>query len=346
VNAPAFMDRGRGFHTMMGWMVRQIRPVYERIASRRPQLVVAHPLAFGARAAEAKLGVRTATVVLSPAILRSAHEPPVLPGVPNSSSLPGWYKRGVWWAADRLIIDPAIAAPVNAFRAELGLAPLERVFQDGWRSPHLFLGLFPEWFAPRQPDWPQNFRHTGFPLHDEGELPAELARFLDAGDPPIVITAGTGNRHGQKLFAIALEAAGRLRRRAIALTPFADQVPPGAVRFDWAPLGKLLPRAAALVHHGGIGTSAAGLAAGVPQVVFAFSHDQPDNAARLERLGVAAQLERYQARDLHEELARLLVSGETAARLSEHQSRLAAARPLDAAADALEVYAGADRCAA
>jgi rhamnosyltransferase subunit B len=135
----------------------------------------------------------------------------------------------------------------------------------------------------------------------------------------------------------------------VALTPFAEQVPAlpaHARRFDWAPLSRLLPRACALVHHGGIGTAAAALAAGIPQVVFAFSHDQPDNAARLCRLGVAVQLHRFGADDLHRALRQLLDSPDTAARLRQLAARTASARPLDEAAEALEAYAGANRRAA
>jgi UDP:flavonoid glycosyltransferase YjiC (YdhE family) len=62
------------------------------------------------------------------------------------------------------------------------------------------------------------------------------------------------------------------------------------IHADYAPFSELLPHCAALVHHGGIGTTAQGLACGVPQVVMPMAHDQPDNAARLTRLGVGAAI--------------------------------------------------------
>jgi rhamnosyltransferase subunit B len=345
---PEFMSRVHGFREVMRYVARLIPSTYELIAAQKNATVIAHPLAFAARVAEERLGVRTATVLLSPAILQSEHRPPVLPGVPNAPFLPRLYKRSVWWAADRLILDPMIAPALNAFRAARGLVPIRRVFSDGWRSPHLFLALYPGWFAPRQPDGPRNLVMTGFPLYDaNGAAPFEEAeRFLDDGSPPLVFTPGTGNRHARDFFRAAVEAAGILGRRALLLTRFGEQLPSPLPRFarhfSYLPLSRILPRSAALVHHGGIGSSAAALAAGVPQALMPFSHDQPDNAARLERLGVAAQLSprRFRGRALAASLDRLLSSAETAARCRALAAQVRASRPLDDAALAIERYAG------
>src|SRR4051794_26398028 len=121
IESADFMHRVRGFKQIMRWVGRLTEPTYELIARLRPDLGVAHPLAFGARVAEERLHVRTATVLLSPAILQSAHQPPVMPGVINGAAFPRWYKRSVWWAADRLIIDPVVAPWVNRLRARVGL---------------------------------------------------------------------------------------------------------------------------------------------------------------------------------------------------------------------------------
>ncbi len=107
--------------------------------------------------------------------------------------------------------------------------------------------------------------------------------------------------HGGRLLAVALDACVALGRRAVVVTPFRDQLPttlpPGTRHVAYAPFGALLPRVAALVHHGGIGTSAQALAAGIPQIVAPFAHDQPDNAARLRRLGVATVVSPNARRD-------------------------------------------------
>ena len=101
-------------------------------------------------------------------------------------------------------------------------------------------------------------------------------------------------RHARRLFAAAVEANRRRGRRTVLLTQFRDQVPDplpaGAIHVDWVTMARLLPRVAAVVHHGGIGTVAQVLRAGAPHLVVPFTHDQPDNANRLVRLGVAERL--------------------------------------------------------
>jgi UDP:flavonoid glycosyltransferase YjiC (YdhE family) len=85
-------------------------------------------------------------------------------------------------------------------------------------------------------------------------------------------------------------------------------LPDGVAVFNYAPYGELLPRAAAVVHQGGVGTTGQSLRAGIPMLVVPFNHDQPDNAARVTRLGVARNLTResYKARRVAKELAELL----------------------------------------
>ena len=99
--------------------------------------------------------------------------------------------------------------------------------------------------------------------------------------------------HGKQFFQASIEACKLLKRRALLLTTHTAHLPPaseGTAHFDYLPFSALLPHAAALVHHGGIGTAIQALAAGIPQLVRPMNYDQPDNAARLERLGVAVSL--------------------------------------------------------
>jgi rhamnosyltransferase subunit B len=100
------------------------------------------------------------------------------------------------------MIDPVIAPPLNAFRAGKGLPPVTRVVHDWWHSPDLVIGLFPEWFAAPQPDWPRQMKLTGFPLFDERgfePLGAELEAFLAAGAAPIAFTPGSAMSHGPRV---------------------------------------------------------------------------------------------------------------------------------------------------
>src|SRR4029077_19510790 len=99
------------------------------------------------------------------------------------------------------------------------------------------------------------------------------------------------NRAASQFFAAALNAARRLACRALFLTRFPEQLPATLGSDAWhepyVPFSQVLPRCAAIVHHGGIGTCAQGLAAGVPPLTMPLRVDQPDNTTHLWRLGVA-----------------------------------------------------------
>jgi rhamnosyltransferase subunit B len=281
VDSSLFMSGTFGFGHLMRWASAQLDRTYQIAAAHRASTVLAHPLALGARLAEQRHGVRTATVLLSPALLESA--------------------------------------PFSWLMRRLG-------------DSHRWLALFPEWFAPRTPRWPKNLIYSGFPLYD-GDGPSLSAH----GE--IVFTAGTGNLRARRFFRAAVEAAGILGRKALLLTRHREQLPPlghMARHLDYAPLGRLLPGAAALVHHGGIGTAAAGLAAGVPQLVTPFAHDQPDNAARLEALEVARRLGRLRGRQMATALAELLDSQSVSEACRRNADRIATAQPFAAAVLSLE----------
>jgi rhamnosyltransferase subunit B len=327
-----------------------IRPVYNLIESRREPgrtVVVASGLAFGARLAQEKLGVPLATVHLQPIMLRSVVRP-VCFGFPDIiAHLPRWLRRQYLRAADRFVIDPLLAAETNAFRAELGLPPVGRFFDRWMHSPQLTIGLFPDWFAPAPPDWPPNVVLTGFPLWDESDLrdpSPQLVEFLAAGERPVVFTAGSAMTQAARFFRISAETCRASGRRGLFLTQFPEQLPaplPAGVRhFDYVPFSAVLPRAAALVHHGGIGTMAQAIAAGIPQLVVPATHDQPDNAVRIRRLGLGEYLlpRAYTAANAIDRLDRLMAP--EVKRVCQHRAAgLAGAEPLDAACRLIEQLA-------
>jgi rhamnosyltransferase subunit B len=338
----------RGFTTVVTLVLVGLEPTWRELEARYEPghtFLVGHPLAFAARAFEEKTGIPAATIHLAPSSIRSAHQVPALPPGVDISGLPLWLKHAFWWAIDRTQLDPAITPTHDRWRASHGLPPVRRVFQSWLNSPRQVITFFPEWFGPRQPDWPERLDYASFPLWDDpagAPVDAELDAFLAAGSPPVVATPGTANRHATPFFQAVSEALGRLGRRGLFLTGFPEQVPPGLpdtiMTRRYAPLSQVLGRSALLVHHGGIGTLAQGLAAGVPHLIMPMSFDQPDNALRLERLGVARWLPpaRFTGDRVASALGRLLEDPAIAAAAAGLRDRTRSRDGLAITADLLE----------
>lgn len=258
-------------------------------------ILVGSTLAFSARIVSEKHGLPFCSVHLSPSCLISRQSPPVGPGVVVPASLPLWLKRLYVDLVENYIIDAACRDDLNTFRSTLGLSPVKNVFSSWVHSPDLVLCAFPEWFAARQSDWPTNLVFTGFPLFYKRmneDLSAAVQDFLAAGEAPLIFTAGSAMAHSAEYFKRALDCVLAGGWRAIFVTKFSNQIPcnlpPQVMVSAYEPFDLLFARAKAVSHHGGIGTSAQCLRAGVPQLVAPFAHDQFDNALRLTELGVAA----------------------------------------------------------
>ena len=264
-----------------------------RAALRPDSVLVGGTLAWQVRLLQDQLALPTATVHVSPSCILSADAPPVLPGLGWLAHLPPGLVRRIFGFIETRLLDPRIAPRLNALRAELRLPPVDRVMTRWIHSPELVIGAWPDWYAPKRADWPPQVVTTGFPFWRQPAADASidpaLADFLAAGPPPVGITPGSAMAHGGPFIARALDACRALGRRALVVTPYAKQLPsplpPGAHHAAYVPFEWLVPRLAALVHHGGIGTTAQALAAGIPQLIAPFAHDQFDNGARVQRLG-------------------------------------------------------------
>ncbi|MFO0808108.1 MAG: glycosyltransferase [Gemmataceae bacterium] len=307
-------------------------------------VVVAGSLALGARIAREVLDIKLVTVHLQPGIMRSPINPPVFGPRKLPAWFPPWLVRGVYWLGDHTFIDPIVRPAIEPLRHDLGLRPVRRYMNKWWHSPDRILALFPKWFGDG-PDWPPQVRHAGFPLYDDRTaqpLPPPVQKFLEAGSPPVVVTFGTGMIQGERYFTAAVDALRLSGRRGLLLTPCREQIPanlpPSVLHVDYLPFSQILPHALALVHHGGVGTCAQGLAAGVPQVVMPLAHDQPDNIDRLARLGVARDLwpKRFTGANLARVLDELLANPQTAPACAEIAAKLRDVDSLTTACLAIE----------
>ena len=337
----------RGPRLVLRTAVGGLRPLYEIVSTNYvagQTVLCAHVLDLASRTASESLDAPLAAVHFAPGVFWSVYDSPRLKGALLGPGVPQWLKRFQFWTSDVLFVNPLLR-PLNALRRELGLAPVTRVFSFWLNKADVLVGLFPDWFGPPQPDWPTNVRLVGFPLWDavrDADLGDAVREFLAAGEPPIVFSPGSANKEAHQFFTAAVEACERLGRRGILLTKYEHQLParlPAAVRhFGFVPLSKLLPQTAALVHHGGIGSCAQGLAAGVPQLVRPMAFDQFDNSRRLVQLGVAEELsvKRFRGATAAESLRRLLSSPDVAQKCRELAARCDGPASLEAACDVLE----------
>lgn len=345
VSDPEVFHPRRGFKRVMEYSRRQdlVRDrILEHVDS--DTIVIGPTLGFAARLLEDAGKIRLASVVLQPAILRSVYQGPVMAGEHGMTRLPRWMQRAMWWMLDTLYIDRAADPAIDPTRRELGLPRIRHYFGEWLTASELVLGMFPEWYGPVQPDWPTGLRLAGFPLCDwvaGRQAPDALMQFLEK-ERPIVLTPGTGNSHAREFFAAGVAAAKALGRPCVLLTShraqLPDALPAGAHHFDFAPLSQILPKCAALVHHGGVGTTAAALAAGIPQVVMPMSHDQPDNAARVVRNHWGARLwpRQFTAERLGGILRQLATDEQVGRACEEARQRLSGQDGLEMACQALE----------
>jgi rhamnosyltransferase subunit B len=342
VDDPDLWDPKTGFQVFARRVViPAIRPLFEILSAHLTSnaVLVAQGQAFGAHLVHEKHSVPFVTIQLQPAAFRSVHDAPLMPGW-----IPRFLRRTVYALLDSFVLDREFAPEVNSFRSQLGLPRVHTILGSWTHSPQKTLGLFPHWFAQPQPDWPAQTELTGFVFLDE-QPPAmarELAAFLADGEPPIVFTPGTAMRHADRFFETSVQASIELGRRALLLTQYPDQLPSrlpaGVATAAYVPFATLLPLSAALVHHGGIGTAAQALAAGIPQLVKPMTFDQPDNAARLERLGVGLSIrpDNYERRTVAGALDLLLTSQAISQKCRLSSSWIDPAGALARSCDAIE----------
>jgi sterol 3beta-glucosyltransferase len=169
--------------------------------------------------------------------------------------------------------------------------------RDLYRSGEPYLYGFSEHVVPRPADWPAAHRISGYWFLDQAsqwEPPGALTDFLDSGPPPVYM--GFGSMPGdvaRNMLRLSVEAIGKTGQRAILLGGWGEagglESPDHILTLTSAPHDWLFPRVSAVVHHGGAGTTAAGLRAGKPTLVVPFFADQPFWGRRIHELGAGPE---------------------------------------------------------
>ena len=312
-------------------LMPHLRHAYEDVsaATADADLIVTHPVTFGAQILAEKRGMPWLSSVLAPMSFFSVHDMPVFPPAPFFKRL-----QRVPGAARALVgmvrrVTRTWSEPVRRFRAQLGLPPGGDPIYEGQFSPQGTIAMFSRLLAEPQPDWPPDTRVTGQVFFDRpggAAMPPELEAFLAAGPPPVVFTLGTSAvAAAGGFYRESAEAVRRLGMRAVLLVGRdprnrpAGPLPEGVIAVEFAPHSAVFPRAAAVVHQGGAGTLGQALRSGRPMLVVPWAHDQPDNAHRAARLGVARTLypRRYTAPRVAKHLQALLEDAGYANRAAE-----------------------------
>lgn len=346
-------------------LMPHLRAIYSDLmdACQGADLLLTHPLTLvGAIIAE-KIAIPWVSSVLSPSSFMSAYDvSPIADSVPFSSyqqaltivARDAALRRFRWYA--RLW-----SVPIQQLRAEEGFLPSGDPIFEGQHSPKLVLALFSRVLASPQPDWPPQTLITGFPFNELPEsvslardislesegLSPELENFLNSGSPPIVFTLGsTAVSTPGNFYIEGAAAAKQLGYRAVLLMgDAARQIPPnllseGVIAVDYAPHSLVFPRAAAIVHHGGMGTTGQALRSGRPMLIVPYNYDQPENAEQAVRLGVARTVEcdRFLAATVATELQQLLFDPSYGSRASQLQQIVLSEDGAKTACDAIEIF--------
>ena len=338
----AFLYRNIVTPTIDAW-IQDLTPVIAEC-----DLVVGTALTYAADIVARLAGKPFITAALSPAVLLSAHDPLKMPGAPlilqPKGALGRTYNRAILVAGHAMMARALTG--VNAAYRRHGLKPSATV--TGVTSNHLTLALYSPLLMGPQPDNPPHTHITGFPFYDSetggfSVLHPRLDAFLDAGSPPFVFSLGSVVvNDGESFYRAAMDAAGALNERCVVLcgpeSPLLGvDFGPNVCVVAYAPHSLLFPRARAVIHHGGIGSTGQALRAGRPQLVTPVFADQFDNGWRCERLGVARTLDykNWTAARATQALQRLLASAAIAKHAPKVAARVMTERGADMAADLL-----------
>ena len=332
-----------------------LRQTYDDLldAATKPQradLLLLGELNYAGPLAAEVTGIPWASYVLAPLSFFSAYDPPVLPMYPRLAradrTVPG---MGLAVRRVARFVSRKWPQPIYDLRAGLGLERGANPLFDAKHSPSLVLALFSRVLGVEQKDWPANVRITGFCFYDSDAgnagLAPRLEAFLAAGPAPVVFTLGSAAvLAAGNFYEESAAAAVRLGVRAVLLIGGdprnrpAQDLPDSIYVEEYAPYSALFSRAAMVVHQGGVGTVAQCLRAGKPMLIMPYSHDQPDNARRMRRLGVARVMERslYTAARVAAALRAMLADGLLAARALEVAAQIKDEEGVSLACDALD----------
>jgi UDP:flavonoid glycosyltransferase YjiC (YdhE family) len=290
-------------HIVDNWVAPTLRPYIEELteACAGADLLIGTAVLMPAAFVTDLLSIPLVTLATSPAGIRSADIWPL----PVTFQLPKHMQRlanRLFWALGQQMTARVMDPPLNQVRAEYGLRQRKNWLDVGGASTARLVGVtVSPTLCPPPPDWPAVVRETGFLFWDRPStwcMPTELDTYLAAGEPVVCISFGSMSLDlGHGFDAIYREAIAAVRAagaRALVIgaqrQALPDPLPPEVYALPFAPFSQVYPRCTAVINHGGIGSAAQALRAGVPQLVVPWAFDQFWTAAQIERIGAGRGL--------------------------------------------------------
>lgn len=272
-----------------GVMFERTYPLLELLC-KDAAAIITHSFAYAGKTCAEQHSIPHISLMISPIQLRSFYKLPTFYGEKNINWVPRIFKKVLYPLIDRIVIDPLFSTQINEYRTRLGLYPIKSFVHYMTQHP-LAIGLWPNWYAPLQPDQRHRAQLVGFPLQVEIDTSVshELTNWINMGRPPILVTMGSGYMHSDHLINVLKEISSYTLERFIYVGPQIDtlsEVHPHLYIASHVQLSSILPQCKMIIHHGGAGTLAQATIHGIPQLVIPLSHDQPDNASRIKDNGL------------------------------------------------------------
>jgi UDP:flavonoid glycosyltransferase YjiC (YdhE family) len=342
-------------HGLRNFLFPALRRTYDDLVDAatkpvRADLLLLGELNYAGPIVAEVTGIPWASYVLAPLSFFSAFDPPVLPPYPKLAKadkrVPG-FGRVIKRVAR--FVSRKWPEPIYALRSELGLPRGANPLFDAKHSPQLVLALFSRVLGTEQKDWPPHTLIAGFAYYDadagNAKLPPNLEKFVASGQPPVVFTLGSAAvLAAGDFYEVSAKAAAELGTRAVLLIGTdprnrpTQSLPESICAAEYAPYSALFSRASLVVHQGGVGTVGQCLRAGKPMLIMPYSHDQPDNARRMQRLGVAKVIQKsnYTPKNVTRRIRKMLDDPGLAAKARLVAAQLQEEDGVKTACDALE----------
>ncbi|MCJ8314070.1 MAG: glycosyltransferase [Saccharospirillaceae bacterium] len=306
----------------------------------------------GARIASDELNFNSVLIQLCANLIPSIISPPAPLHWCAPNYLPSFIKKKIYKYKfkkfDKQSCESGSVYQLNVLRKKINLPPVKDVLLYDYSNEFLHIAFFPEWFGMRPKDWPEKLKLVGFPLFDSVDNNARslVDNFLNSNPNPILFTTGTGVSNADEMFKECIKICEKLKKPGIFTGSLESQYlfknKACFLHIDYIDFNHVLPKCSAIIHHGGVGTMAQAIQAGIPQIIRPLLFDQPDNGMRIQKLGlgVVCYPEKFNSKNISPILNKLIQTANDNNNLQTYSSDLKRNNAVDKAVKLIEEYCG------